>query len=374
MSWRPIRAFGVGTLCWLVFTACGGGSTPSAQSNLPSYMSGLSGVIHWNQSGGELQTGFDTAFVSQFEKLTGVKVVYSSPCCDYAKLQAMHESGSMQWDMMEVGGLGDLLALQNKGLVQKVDYSGIDISQVPSQFVTPYGYDYGPSGSILIWRTDVWPMSGTHPTSTLALFDTKDFPGKRCVYGGGPDLNGVLEYAEMAAGVPQSNVYPINLSLAFGELNKIRSNLVFWSSGAQSIQNVIDKQCNIGTTWNGRPAIRTKADPSLPIAGTYKGAMIGGGYFAIPTGAPNAKAANALMKYYLQTSVQASMCNAIAYCLNMPGVVSQVSTSMQNWTPLGTNLDGTFPEGGDYWASHLDCLTPVWQAWLSTGKYNGTCQ
>jgi spermidine/putrescine-binding protein len=101
--------------------------------------------------------------------------------------------------------------------------------------------------------------------------------------------------------------------------------------------------------------------------------MIGGGYFAIPTGAPNAKAALALMKYYLQASIQSKMCDVIAYCMNLPGVTAQITPSIQKWVPLGSNLNGTYPEGGAYWATHLDCLTPVWEAWLSTGNYNGAC-
>lgn len=370
---RPIGTAAV--LCAIVvpLTACGsdsdsgsGGSAGgSTTETAPDYLQGLSGVVRFNQSGGELEQGFNQAFVDDFEELSGVKVVYSSPQGGLARLKAMHDAGNMQWDMLELGGLGDLLSAQDQGLLEKVDYSGIDVSQFPKQFIQEYGFDYGPSGSVLIWNKDKWPDDGKHPESVLDLFNTEEFPGKRCMLGASPATNGILEYAAMASGVPKEDVYPIDLDRAFGELDKIKDDAVWWESGAESIQYLLDGQCDMGTTWSGRPAIRLKEDPSLPIGGTFEDAMIGGGWFAIPDGAENAENARALMRYYLQRSVQVDMCNTIAYCLDMPGLQKEIDPGMQPWVPLGVNLENTFPEDGKYWAENLPDVTTRWNEWMS---------
>lgn len=365
---RVLTCLVLGALAVAV-SACGSSGTSGStnQANLPPYMRGLSGVIHFNQSGGELQQGFDKAFVDDFEKLTGVKVIYSSPQGSMAKLKAMHDSGNMQWDLMELPGPGNVLEESRLGLLERFNYKGINTKGLPKSMLSPWGYDYGPSASMLIWNTDKWPLSGKHPTSVLDIFNTKDFPGKRCLYGASPEANGILEYGAMQGGVSRDHVYPINVDLALSELSNIKDDVVWWQSGAESIQFLLDGQCDMATTWNGRPALRLKEDPSLPVAGTFNDAMIGGGWFAVPKGAPNAKAAQALMRYYLQRKVQVAMCNAIAYCMPLPGVQSQLDPVMKKWTPLGANLRNTFPEDGRYWSTHLESLTPKWNSWLAQG-------
>jgi putative spermidine/putrescine transport system substrate-binding protein len=375
MRWRMRTAHCIAVVAVVaaLTAGCGGSESNGAKETegseeAPEYLKGLSGVVYFNQSGGELETGYNKAFVDDFERLSGVKVMFSSPCCDYARLKAMHESGNMKYDMLEIGGPGDMPNLIDEGLLQKFSYEGVDKSQFEKSALTPYGYMASSSGSIVIWNTEKWPLSGVHPTSVLDIFDTERFPGKRCLYGAGPSLNGVLEYASIAAGTPMDQVYPIDIEKALSKLDEIRDDIIWWESGAESIQFILDGQCDIGTTWHGRPALRLSEDPNLPIDGTYNGAMIGGGLFAVPTGAPNRENAMALMRFYLQKDVQVAMCNAIAYCMSMKGVEEQIDPAMRKWAAVGPNLKNTFPEGGDYWAANIDKVAKRWNTWLATGR------
>ena len=332
---------------------------------VPDYLKGLSGTLHWNQSGGELEMGFTEAFVSEFEELTGVDVTYSSPCCNYAKLRVMVESDNVEWDMLEVGGEGDLRLISDQGLLQPLDLSSLDLSNVPEEFVNPYGILYGPAGAILIWNTTVWPEDGKHPTTLLDLYNLEDFPGKRCMFGGVPAYNGVLEYALLADGVALDELYPLDVERALAKLDTIKEHIIFWDSGAESVQFVLDGQCDLGTTWSGRPAMRMRDDPDAPLARTWKDAALVGGWLAITEGSGNPEAALALIQFYLRPEVQVAMCNSIAYCIAMPGVVDQIDEGMKPWVPIGDNFEQVgFVENGDYYYKNFDKLVERWNAWL----------
>lgn len=329
-----------------------------------SYLKGLQGSLNFNQSGGELQKGFDAAFAKKFGEESGVQVNYSSPQTNFARIKAMHDANAMEYDLLELGGQGDVIFLSKAGLLQKLDLAALGIDKLPKQYVSDYGVDYGPSGSTLIWNTNVWPLDKKHPTTVLDLFNVKDFPGKRCIYGGAPYTNGILEYALMADGVPADKVYPIDIERALKKLDTIRDQLVFWDSGAESIQFVLDGQCDLGTTWSGRPALRKRQDSDAPIAMTWKDAMVGGGWLAIPEGAKNAKAAAAMIKLAMSPEAQAKLCNIIAYCLPIPGVKELIEPAMRPWVPIDDNLAQTaLVEGGEYYAENLPALTERWNKW-----------
>ena len=92
---------------------------------------------------------------------------------------------------------------------------------------------------MLDWNTDVFPLTGKHPTSALDLFNTTDFPGKRCLFNF-PKWSGNLEFALMADGVAWKDVYktlatPDGLKRAFNKLDTIRDDIVWVDSGANSI-------------------------------------------------------------------------------------------------------------------------------------------
>jgi putative spermidine/putrescine transport system substrate-binding protein len=293
-----------------------------------------------------------------------VQVNYSSPQADFARIKAMNEAGAMEFDLLELGGQGDVTFLSKQGFLQKLDLKALGIDGLPKEYVSDYGVTYGPSGSTLIWNTTIWPEDGKHPTTVLDLFNVEDFPGKRCILGAAPYTNGILEYALMADGVPPDQVYPIDMERALKKLDTIRDDLVFWNSGAESVQFVLDGQCDLGTTWSGRPALRKRQDPDAPIAMTWKDAMVGGGWFAIPAGAKNAKAAEALIKLAMQPESQAKLCNIIAYCLPIPGVKELIDAEMRPWVPIDDNIAQTaLAENGDYYAEHLPELTERWNAW-----------
>src|SRR5262249_41853141 len=149
-------------------------------------------------------------------------------------------------------------------------------------------YQVYTTGILLGWTPDAYPEGTPHPTSFKDLFNTKKFPGKRCLYKGIQD-GGNFEGAELAAGVPADEIYPLNLDLAFEQLDKIKSDIVWWESGAQAAQYLLDGTCQLGVIWSG--VAQSTTNEGNPIEVTWNQGLTVYGMNSIPKGAPNAEAA-----------------------------------------------------------------------------------
>ena len=96
-----------------------------------------------------------------------------------------------------------------------------------------------------------------------------------------------LEFALLADGVPVDKLYPIDVDRAFRKMDQIKKFVnVWWTTGAQSAQLLIDKEAVIGTAWNGRYYNLIKE--GAPIAIEWNQGAIKESAFAIPKGAKDA--------------------------------------------------------------------------------------
>src|SRR6266542_792866 len=76
--------------------------------------------------GGSFQDAQRKAFFEGFEKATGIKVKEAQWSGEYAKLKAMVQSGSTEWDLVTTAESSLIERGIKEGLLEKIDYSGID--------------------------------------------------------------------------------------------------------------------------------------------------------------------------------------------------------------------------------------------------------
>jgi putative spermidine/putrescine transport system substrate-binding protein len=329
----------------------------------------------WTDSGGEQHAGFRAAFIDDWEKITGwsVKGAVADVDSALAQLKAQVSSGSPEWDVFATLDDASAADLAKQNMFDKLDMSIIPTNLFPegTRFDSDGRWvDWAPFGTVLVWNTKVWPLSGTHPTSVSDLFDVNRFPGKRCVFNF-PQFSSNLEFAAMANGVPTSDVYRSlgtkeGLDAAFGKLSSIRDNLVFASSGADSVQFVLDGECDMGITWNGRPMARVKAKPDLPLAITWKGALMTSGPLAVTRGSKNITAAQSLVALASQPDSQCRIVNELGYGLSLkaepfPGCVSELA---KTWAPQYDEIAGW--TDNTFYLAHPE-LVDDWTLW-QTGK------
>ncbi|MDP1961780.1 MAG: ABC transporter substrate-binding protein, partial [Reyranella sp.] len=233
-----------------------------------------------NHSGGSMGTAMRKAFFNGFEKKYGIKVVETSPV-DMGKLRATVESGNVEWDVTEIGGQ-DAIRAQKLGLLEKIDDKIVDRSKYPPTAQNPYVFASSVYTTIIGYRTDVF-KGGTHPKSWADWWDVKKFPGARSMRNHPTDN---LEFALIADGVPKDKLYPIDFDRAFKKLDQIKPHVnVWWSTGQQPAQLLLDKEVVLATGWNGRFYDIIKK--GAPVEIEWNEGALKQGSFIIPRGAKN---------------------------------------------------------------------------------------
>src|SRR5690606_17430800 len=124
--------------------------------------------IVFNSSGGIVNEALRAAYFTPFEEFYGVKVVDTSPV-DFGKLKAMVESGNVEWDVTEIGGQ-DALRAADEGLLEPLDFSVIDVCNVPDVSYTEYALRPSFYSTVIGYREDVFP-NGTHPKTWAEFWD-----------------------------------------------------------------------------------------------------------------------------------------------------------------------------------------------------------
>lgn len=315
--------------------------------------------------GGEAQEGQDRAFFDNWETITGWTVDPAPGAGGGAPVDFVEKvnSGDPPWDLVEADDYAQALRWERDGLLQKFDLSLFPIDRLaPGDLYTDYGVDAYDVSTLLAWNTEVFPMDGKHPETVSDLFNTTDFPGKRCIFG--YSGAGQLEIALQADGVPPEQVYDLlnteeGLARAFAKLDTIKDDIVYTSGGAESIQFLLDGQCDLTWTYNGRVALRVKDEPDLPVAVTQKGAFLIAGPFVIPVGAEQYDAALSAAAYALQPQSQCNLMNTLGY-----GVVTDPTCLDDFGRAWGPNTaEATLTMSPEFYLENASKISEAWEAW-----------
>ncbi|BBK45337.1 ABC transporter substrate-binding protein [Allostella vacuolata] len=312
-----------------------------------------------NDSGGAMQSAMRRFFYDEFEKRHGIKVVNTSPV-DPGKLKAMVESGNVEWTVTEIGG-EDAIRAERSGLLERLDLNIIDLSRFPTHlqkrdFVFPKSV----YSTVMGYRTDVF-KEGARPKNWADFWDTKKFPGPRTLQNSPVDN---LEFALLADGVAPDKLYPLDVDRAFRKLDQIKKDIaVWWTTGAQSAQILIDNEAVMGSAWNGR--YHAPISQGAPIAIEWTGGAIKESAFGIPKGAKAAYWGQKFLALAAEAAPQGAYANVIGYPgLNLdatrftdPKMIPFLPTSPDNlsrqfWTDLA------------WWADNGEAVKVRWARWM----------
>lgn len=199
------------------------------------------------------------------------------------KLQV--STGKVTFDIV-ASGSGSAARAGAEGLLEKLDYSVIDVSDFYPGLYTDYCLGGDVFSTVMAWNTKTYGDKA--PQSWADFWDVEKFPGKRAYRDKVP---GALEPALMADGVPPSEVYKVldskeGIKRAIDKIRELKPHIdVYWSSGAQHAQLMKDGEVDMVTGWNGR-FDNVKKD-GASVAYTFNQALLDYDCFAIPKGAPN---------------------------------------------------------------------------------------
>jgi len=309
-----------------------------------------------NHSGGSMGTAMRKAFFNGFEKKYGIKVVETSPV-DMGKLRATVQSGNVEWDVTEIGGQ-DAIRAEKLGLLEKIDNKIVDRTKYPPTAQNPYVFASSVYTTIIGYRTDVF-KGGTHPKSWADWWDVKKFPGARSMRNHPTDN---LEFALIADGVPKDKLYPIDFDRAFKKLDQIKPAVtVWWSTGQQPAQLLLDKEVVLATGWNGRFYDIIKK--GAPIEIEWNEGALKQGSFIIPKGAKNLYWAQKMLVELAIPQQQAVYASELGYPgLNLESL-NYVDAKVKPYLPT-QYLDKQFWISDAWYADNGAKAQELWNAWM----------
>jgi putative spermidine/putrescine transport system substrate-binding protein len=322
-------------------------------------------TLAWGDTGGELHEALRTAYLTDWEKITGWTVQDIPSDTGFPPdFEVKTRAGEPDWDIVDTGGdINHTVRLAE--LFEPIDLSYFPTDQMPETILyTEKAWPYLTVELLLAWNTEAFPLDGPQPESVSDFFDREAFPGARCMFSF-PEP-GLLHFALAADGVPPDEVYDLlatdeGLDRAFAKLDTVREDIVFTNTGGETIQFLIDRQCDMAFIWNGRPALRIKEEPDLPIAATHQGSYIGPGHMAIPKGAEHPEAAISALAYGMLPENQCELTDLTGY-----GVIvddSCLTDFGRQWSPRPDEAD--FGTNAEFYLEHQSRISDAWAAWVA---------
>ncbi|MGE0723932.1 MAG: ABC transporter substrate-binding protein [Alphaproteobacteria bacterium] len=311
-----------------------------------------------NASGGAMGAVMRRTYIAEFEKRHGIKVVETSPV-DFGKLRAMVDSGNVVWTVTELGGQ-DFVRAKEMNLLEPLDPKIVDLSNYPEALRDSHAFPSSVYSTVLAYRSDVF-KNGTHPKGWAEFWDVKKFPGARSMRNHPVDN---LEFALLADGVAPDKLYPIDFDRAFKKLDQIKPHVaVWWTTGAQPAQLLLDKEVVLATGWNGRFYDLAKKD--APIAVEWQGGSIKQNAFGIPRGAKDAYWGQRFLQVMMEPKLQSVYANELAYPGPNPETVNFVDEKTRPHLPTyPENLKKQFWLGVAWWTKHGQEAQERWNRWI----------
>ena len=237
-------------------------------------------VVNW---GGDAVPAMTKAWAEPFNsKSGGIKAVVDGGGPSSAKIKAMVDSGKVTWDVVDRNLIAGL-ELGRQNLLEKIDYALVDKGKLRPEHAGEWAVGSYIYANVLTYRTDAF--GGRTPKTWADFWNLKDFPGKRTLR---KHIDGQLEAALQADGVPPDKLYPLDVKRALDKIKSIKKDTFFWSTGAESQQLFRDKEVTMGGLWNTR-AMVAKREAQGAVDFTFNDGHAWVGAWLVPKGNPAGK-------------------------------------------------------------------------------------
>ena len=353
MKSKFVKTLLVSSLVATIATGCGDDKDNNKSADTQAKNAGSLVFVDW---GGTNTDARIEKNIKPFEEKTGIKVTVVTPS-DYAKLIAMVENGTTEWDVMNCDAYWGVYA-GKKGYLEPIDYKTVteklDKAVELEHVVGAEVYD-----SVRSYNSDKY-TADTAPKSWTDFYDLQKFPGKRAVWQYPVT---VLESALLADGVPMDKLYPLDLDRAFAKLDTIKDSIVWWTKGAQPAQMLSTGEADIALAWSGR--IMNAKDEGAPLGLTYNEGMRIAAGWVVPKGAPNKENAMKFINFISSAEQQAAFSSQIPYGSTNPEAVKLLSAEqIERIGQTPEQVAHEFYIDNDYWADHLTEVVERFNAWL----------
>ncbi|RAU40867.1 MULTISPECIES: ABC transporter substrate-binding protein [unclassified Pseudomonas] len=312
--------------------------------------------------GGANKAAQEKAFYAPWEKAGNGKIVAGEYNGEMAKVKAMVDTKSVNWDLVEVES-PELSRGCDEDMFEEIDPAilGKKEDYVPGAIQT-CGVGFFVWSTVLAYNAD---KLKTAPTSWADFWDTDKFPGKRGLRKG---AKYTLEFALMADGVAPKDVYKVLASKdgqdrAFKMLDKLKPNIQWWEAGAQPPQFLQSGDVVMSSAYNGRIAAVQK-ESNLKIV--WNGGVYDFDSWAIPKGAKNVEEAKKFLAYTLKPEQQKTYSENIAYGpANSQAVSLLTADNQKNMPTTPENIKDQVQLSVGFWTDNGESLEQRFNAWAA---------
>ncbi|MDP4993016.1 MAG: extracellular solute-binding protein [Marivita lacus] len=337
-------------------------------------------LVSW---GGAYQASQQNAYVAPYIEMNpGVTATWDESSAEaVAKLRAMNEAGNITWDVVDVVA-SDAMRLCDEGLAMELDHDEL-LAAAPDG--TPASEDFGDLivsdcfvpqivySTTFGYRTDL--VGDTPPTTVCDVFDLEAYPGKRSLQKRPIDN---MEWALYCDGVAKEDIYDVlstdeGVDRALAKLDTIKSEVVWWSAGAETPQLLADGEVVMGSTFNGR-LFSAIAEQNQPIGMLWDMQSFDLDGWIIPAGLPEDRLARALdfLRFATDTQRLADQAKFISYgparasSAPLVGKHAELGIDMAPHMPTDpANASNIHLYDYEWWADNRDDLDAKFQAWLA---------
>ncbi|GGF20970.1 ABC transporter substrate-binding protein [Aliidongia dinghuensis] len=310
-------------------------------------------VASW---GGSIQEVLTKVLFDPFSKETGIHVT-ADDTSTIGKAEAMAKSGNIAWDVFMASDQ-DVTQAEADHLLLPLDWKVIPKADLTPGAATDDAVASYTYGTVMTYNTK---QVTKPPRSWAEWWNTETYSCRRTMRNVPVDD---LEMAVMSSGVEPAKVYPVDLKLAYKQLDKIQPSIVnFWDTGAQSVQLVAEGTACLGIAWNNRVVAAIK--DGQPIGFVWDGALIHHDYYTVLKGAPHAANAMKLIAYAMRPDVQAKIANAIALVPVNNQAFSQIDPAMAKNMPTQENLTHALVVDMGWWTPNMKSSYRQFSSWLT---------
>jgi putative spermidine/putrescine transport system substrate-binding protein len=309
--------------------------------------------------GGSWEKALRSAWFDPFTQKTGIPVVTVGGNT-YGKIGAMVAARRMEWDVVEVNPDFQWIGARDN-LLEKLDFTAIDRSGVMTgeDLVTDYSVPQVLWSRVMFTNTRALP-EGKRPATWAEVWDTTRFPGKRTFAS--KANGGALEAALLADGVPMEKIYPLDVPRALKMLERIKNDIVWYDTNAQSEQFMSDGQAVMGLVPDGRAL--SAIERGAPVAIEYNQSMMTWSTMVVPKGAPNRDAAMQFLNYTLSAEAQAAIAKVYTYGPVTPAAFAQLPAERAGMLSGGPQQKGRYVLVDEHWwGDNLASVTETVNAW-----------
>lgn len=311
--------------------------------------------------GGSFQQVLRKVIFDPFSKSTGIKITEAEYDYGLAKIRAMVETKTVNWDVIYAAESG-ARQLCAEGTTETIDWKklGLDRSKFDGDGYSDCGVPVIDSATVVVYDRDKLPNG---PKTIADFFDLKKFPGKRGLYKSPP-----VEWALIADGVPIKDVYkvlntPEGVDRAFKKLDTIKKDIIWWTAGAQPMQLVADGQVVMSDAWHGRVYDAVK-NSGKHFEIMWDAAILNGNAWVIPKGTPRLDNAYRFIAFASTPQGQAEIANNTAYGPTNKDAKALVDPAILPYLP-NEHIANALHTNSSFWSEKGDEIRQRFTAWLA---------